>query len=572
VFVQPLPWSAGYFVDAEGCDFDGDGWDEVVEVGSRPYLDGPPAPTVRDLRTGAVHLQFDQPGGGNRSPLHAFVCTDVDGDGLLGAVGIGTWAGQDHLVVWRDDGSVRQTLPVVGTARLTLGELDGDPGTELVLPDGRVFDLATLRMEGQLVPDLEALSLHDVDGDGIDEQLRKRAGTWELVDGSGVRTVGVGAGAVLGDFDADGTSEIVLSEPSASGGQWSVTHVLDARLLTPRSPPIPARVCDRFRAFDHDDDGASQLVCMAWGAATAVLDVATGARVPLDVTAAPDALRPTAADFDGDGVREVLWSSTRGHVWEDRVVLRDAAGEVLDTLHLPLVDRQRTDAFDVDGDGDAELVRGLRVWDWSPGTGFTRLPDLGPSVTAVGCVQALGDLDGDGALEMLFDDCRISNVPLQLLDLSNGAVSSVANAWADVRPIAPDLDGDGVHEVVFYDDDQVFVTDLSGTVLDAVPGKRFVQPAPGLLVVGLYETQTLYAWSGSALVVRDQLTAIDPPYELQTSWAAGRIWTWGSSSLEGWSPVAGTPSFPVPYAVDPVAVGGVLWAGSETGPRGYVLP
>lgn len=467
------------------CDWNLDGWDDAVVATD--------ANRIYDLRSGEVLATLEFVDG----IVHNLYCVDLNGDGKQEAIGD---IGQD-VYMWDQEGQIAGWLPTAAIRglELTVAQTDEDPALEVILPDHTIFDPVTRSIEETLSSDIEAIRFFDVDGDGRPERLQQTAAGWSLVDAEGTvwwELPDWHGDAIIGDFDGDGTSEVVAN--TATSPSWGQHVVLDAHTGLSRAAPFDGRHCERLVPMTLG--GGEQVVwCDADANANTIIDVAAQRRRLL-VGHGGDARKPLAGDLDGDGVDEVLWTwrvrDERRLIEQDRAVLRDERGVFLDIL--PVVNQAYDTALvDLDGDGDMEIVRNFRVWDWSLATGFVEIHPLNTSLSAMGCINAAHDLDGDGHLELFLDACY--GGPLTLMDLSNGTTIPLGTRSERYPVQFADLDHDGDDEALFSSGLSLIVADKTGVIANTIHSGFAVDEDHDLLFIETNGMFTPYHLHGDVL-------------------------------------------------------------------------
>jgi VCBS repeat protein len=295
--------------------------------------------------------------------------------GRIGADAVIATCTVDERIRAYDEHGVERWLgpPSPRCASLALADLRGD-GLVEVISESQILDALGGTLIAEYGPAAEAaFAVADVEGnDGLEEIVT--GATLYDFNGAVLAATGAPDGYVaLGDLDDDGQLEVVVVDPSTAtlwlwhydAGPQILRSTLDLHLALPQGCPPPT-------------PGAS----------------ASGGP-------------PVVADVDGDGHPDVAVATARGYVVLDGAELVDpgvADGDVV-LWAAPALDcdggRRGSTAFDIDGDGAAEL--------FVPGA--THLTVLGADGTAVDahCSPAepapatpvVADLDGDGLAEVV---------------------------------------------------------------------------------------------------------------------------------------------------------------------------
>ncbi len=431
--------------------------------------------------------------------LRAVVLADGDNDGVDELVVL---TASQILFVDPDTGVVNRTLPFGGTD-LAVDNVDADPAQEIVLAGGKVLevDATTHAVQwdyGPYGPGIR-VALGDVDGDGVAEIVSARS--WDYVDvyDADVPTPKYTiladrdvAALLIADVTGDGIPDIVYGD-----GQWGSLHAHagdDGRRLW--SVRNPAHGVTRIAIADTDGDGAGEIM---WGAGATdsgrdqlfVHDLAT--RVHEFTTV--DVGRPFAAvamgDVDSDGGDEILAIS-----WESDGGYTDGTLHVFDAETFALKGRGPANLFhghawtgvhdvavgDVDGDGAPEIVVATdRLYDGAIYVldGATRaveaeyLYDDGSPMYAV----ALADLEGDGRMEIVAGGGRehtgSPGTFVYVIDGPTGAVRwqrLLGSGWDDVWALeVADLVGDATLDIV-VSFDRLWMIDGQGQTITWSPG------------------------------------------------------------------------------------------------------
>jgi hypothetical protein len=257
-------------------------------------------------------------------------------------------------------------------------------------------------------------------------------------------------GLVAGDLDGDGADELVISTLrnwradyvagwDLSGGV--ATEVWSVRADT-SEPPVVAQV---------DADAPREVVVGPW-----VHDGLTGAASRLPTQLSADAVPRAAGDVDGDGLDDLLfwdpttrwtmWSTRRDLVWWTHAASMGSGHAMAD-----VTGNGRQDVFlQPSGTGQVLWLRG------TTGTVRGSVPlSEGPFCCGSGLLYAPGWASGP-------------RLRLGSYDIGATGVDPAALPAFSGWPVRADLDGDGVHELVFFGP-ELTVTDAQGQRLTADP-------------------------------------------------------------------------------------------------------
>ncbi|MBD3368079.1 MAG: hypothetical protein GF405_07915, partial [Candidatus Eisenbacteria bacterium] len=370
---------------------------------------------------------------------------DLDGDGdleiVVASVEIYAWH-HDGLEYMDGDGDPRTNgvFAVDGTggyrASPAVGEIDGDPGLEIVAPAWQnvgsdsdpIYEVWAWNAEdGSVVPGWPTATMRfcwaspalaDLDGDGRSEVLQACSDGYlycwhgtgsEYMDGDGdPLTMGrfrslssewcYGSTAVA-DVDGDRSPEIFQSSTCDSIFGWNA----DGSRL-PGWPIYVSRRSETSPAIgDVDLDGAMEIAVSAQGGKVWLVE-ADGTPMPgwpVVVTISGDfPPSPVLADIDGNGTLEVVILSSDG-----RMLIKDHEGTTLHGWPQDLPDGTLSSPVvaDIDGDEEFEIVVGCKdgaVYCWNAdGT----VPGGWPIRTdaEVNSTPTVADLDGDGDNEVI---------------------------------------------------------------------------------------------------------------------------------------------------------------------------
>ncbi|MEZ5966330.1 MAG: VCBS repeat-containing protein [Planctomycetota bacterium] len=446
---------------------------------------------------------------------------DVDGDGDPDFVTGDSW--QNRLFL--NDGSGHFADMTFGhlptqaseTRDLVLIDLDGDSDLDLVCGNyrqetiylndgsGHFTDVTTTHMplDTESTWDVAAA---DVDGDGdIDlafanyglRRLYLNDGQAHFTDVTATRLPGQqlnSASVSFGDVDGDGDHDLVV-------GHWNSPAVL---FLNDGSGTFSDATAGRLSAAgvyhwrsalaDVDGDADLDLVYTTTGADQLFVNDGTGVFTDVSVARLPQVNSTTIdvalADLDGDGDLDLLTADT-GQV--NRLFFNDGAGAFADAttqrLETPWVGMAALALGDLDGDGDLDLVSasgdygeavesdGVHMND---GRGNFKTSPAGHMPTPLddSHAVALGDVDGDGDLDVVFGNLRQQNRLLlndgsaRFTDVTSARLPGILDA---TRAVAlGDVDGDGDLDLVVGNLGErcgLFLNDGSGFFADATFAK-----------------------------------------------------------------------------------------------------
>lgn len=238
------------------------------------------------------------------------------------------------------------------------------------------------------------------------------------------------ASPVVGDLDGDGILEIVSLNAFQSLPHLSDSVIVFRPDLTVKSkfkvPRIASYVTLPLAIADIDEDGEGEII--------------------IGTTNAPGEPAYVLQAYKWDGT--LVWQSSHPYITNIPVF-----GTLRYSNSIAIAD--------IDGDGSVEIFCGDRIFAGENGNLLGTLPNGGrgqrsfaSSVNVHGCLPAIGDIDGDGKMEIV---CGNTTYKVTINSRSNPALNSVSilasvPQWDGYTSIA-DIDGDGILDVVVIADD-----------------------------------------------------------------------------------------------------------------------
>lgn len=273
------------------------------------------------------------------------------------------------------------------------------------------------------------------------------AGTLVVLDGDGTERWSLsgwdgGSGVALADIDGDGVTDIV---GVSSAGTVQAVRADGSPLWS--SPGRPATNYAQATVADIDGDGQPEVI-----ADNVVIDGATGA-VRFTLPTPQQRYRlPAVADLDRDGTQEIIVGNR----------VYDHQGALLWTSPVSGNYGHWSAILDFDGDPEAEVAmvgNGRLVLHDTDGTILINVA-AGSGQPGAPCVA---DFTGDGEAEIAWASSNTMNV--YRLDGTRVWTAPINDSSGLAACSGYDIDGDGAYEVLFADQNTLWIFDgLTGTV------------------------------------------------------------------------------------------------------------
>jgi hypothetical protein len=411
----------------------------VANVDSDPALEVLVAVGSRVLiYDGATHL-LERTVAGLRNGMKAFAVADVDSDGANEIV---STDGVDLYVQDLATGNVEYRGIGLGGVSVAVGDVNGNASLEIVVANGNSTGYVIGGRQHRVIwSRADGFGLYvaiaDVDHDGVNDIVSGFGSgigiavfdAVQKIEKGGLPVTYVNALIVV-DTDGDGWPEVIYGDDTA-------VHVLDGSTLAERwAAPGPSGT-SAIAWGDTDGDTVGELVYGAYVGPASELRVVDGATHTLEWSSVHVAGPLTVAfgDVDADGRVEAVSMSTDSGDYSGggRWLVHDAGSHVLEYASGPVgpySDVPHMLLANVDTDPQAEVIvaaadypgdvvicfDGLthtEQWRRSLQQGSSNL-----SVTSL----AIGDVDGDGALEVAVATWGYAGAFVFVLDAETGAV------------------------------------------------------------------------------------------------------------------------------------------------------
>ena len=490
-FAEPLSLGDSSVTDAptsiELGDVNGDGSLDLVSAN-------------RDSHTLTVF--FQEEGGRFAEPLilgdssvtnvpRSVALGDVDGDGRLDLVSANSGSHNLAVFLQQEDGGFAEPLSLgdsfvtAGAASVAIGDLDRDGRLDVVSANSLSHTLAVF-LQGEDGGFAEPISMGD----------------------SFVTSYPISV--ALGDLDRDGSLDVV----SANDGSNTLTIFLQEEGGSFAEPLSLGDSSVTERPFsvalgDVDGDGRLDLVSANAGSETLTVllqEEGGGFAAPISlgsssVTGFPYSV--ALGDMDGDARLDLVSANNASDTLT--VFLQEEGGDFADPLSLgdsSVTDHPESVALgDMDGDGRLDLASAnavsntLTVFFQEDGGGFAEpLSVGGSSVTEAPFSVALGDVNGDGRLDLASANAGSNNLTVFIQEDGGGFAEplSVGGSSVTEAPFSValgDMNGDGRLDLVsanFSSDTlSVFLQEEGGGFDEAVSlGDSSVTDAPRSVALG----------------------------------------------------------------------------------------
>ncbi|MCB0330203.1 MAG: VCBS repeat-containing protein, partial [Bdellovibrionales bacterium] len=420
--------------------------------------------------------------------IDKLILADIDNDNDLDIITSESSGATYYVRIGENTGNFSSPLTTADTGTGTIydiavGDLNNDGNLDLVtrLEDSGEF---TRIREGDGTGSF-ATVITNVDESGspafgkyilIADINSDNAGDLVNIQGIGKSTYS-GSGAVnavqirLGEVDSTDTTQISAAEFYDVDGDGILDAVLGANSSTNTRQAIllgnadgtfdSAITYDRGTAgtvtdlefYDFSNDGNADLITFALGAGagdgTAILNANAGSgtfSAGTSFTSSDDIYSGTLADVNGDGNIDLITAGQEAGSGEVRVFTGDGTGTFNTTASITLqsetVNTYAVESFDIDGDGDNDLITvgvegssagtiGVRLNNGTGTFGAYQTISLGGTISELDPDLEVSDLNGDGYLDFVVGGTDASGNGFTTVVLNNGTGSfSVGESYS----------------------------------------------------------------------------------------------------------------------------------------------
>jgi len=391
-------------------------------------------PGLKQWEQGVINILWENTDVSSEPTYRCIVIGDANLDGIDDTIVVGDYDSPTAYII-NFDGSTRAILNYDGSSvrAVAIGEIDGDGAAEVVIAGYgsnyvRIYDANTGSEEayspweilvGHVISHYGSLKVGDVDNDGLDEIALGTAGY--PYDENYVEVVEYSGGTLVSKWNS---------------GPLDLDEI----------------VCLTLGEFDGTT--GLDIVCKIWGSSNPLLGFRGSDGTQLFSTV----LSPSTTyvydfavvDIDGDSLDEIAAAGYGGLYIIDDDGTQLTCYETSDTACSVY-------AGDIDGDANVDFAVGdyddyIYALEWD-GTQLVELWNYFDGDTGDWMLDvAIGDLNADGVNEVVgVDDSSADTGEYQLIVLNNDG--SVLDRYADTDDLElvelADLDGDGALEIVF---------------------------------------------------------------------------------------------------------------------------
>jgi hypothetical protein len=458
-------------------DLDGDG-DLDLAVANRLASN---VSTLLGDGTGSFAPQANSPFMVGNDP-RSVALGDLDGDGNLDLVTANSGSNTVSILLGDGTGSfapqANSPFPVgAAPESVAIGDLNGDGQLDLATANRNVNNVSVLLGDGtgSFVPEAnspfqvgtspESVAIGDLNGDGQpDLAVANRNGNNVSVllgDGTGsfgmqtTFTTGARPSFVaIGDLDGDGNPDLAVTNAT----EHTVSVLINSTAPGAMTPIFAAKTDsitgtgpESVAIDDIDGDGDLDIAVANFGSNNVSVFLVTGTFVRTDfpVGAAPESV--ATGDLDGNGNLDLAVANRNNN--NVSVLLGDGTGSFAPQANSPFPVGAAPESVatgDLDGDGNLDLVTANATSNnvsvlLGDGTGSFAPQANSPFTTGTAPSSvAIGDLDGNGNLDLAVANTNDNNVSVLVADGMGGFAQTDFPVGASPRSVAiGDLDGDG---------------------------------------------------------------------------------------------------------------------------------